>query len=91
VIIDIQTNEFSPLLPVRPGNVYPCRGGRLLKEGSMFVLLHVTRNGMGLLLTINREGEPIGVSQYGMHCVEEWTPIAFVEGIENLSLVMTSI
>ena len=89
--IDIQTNEFNPMAPVRVGNVYPCRGGRLLRDGCTFVLMHITSQRMGLLLTVSREGEPIGVSQYGMHCIEEWTPIAFVEGLENLSLVMTSI
>jgi hypothetical protein len=97
VRVDIQTTEIGPCESARPGNVYAVKGGRGLRDGNMQVLLAITtpkeewRGAMGLLLVINKQGEPVGVNSYGMHYIEELQPIAFVEGLDDLTLIMRSI
>ncbi|MDE2105508.1 MAG: hypothetical protein KGL39_50240, partial [Patescibacteria group bacterium] len=79
------------------GNVYPIRGGRGLKYGHMQVLIAIARareawqGDSGLLLVIDKEGAPVGVNSYGMHALEELQPIAFVEGLEEMTLAMRSL
>ena len=94
--IDIQTTEFGPYDAPRVGNVYPVKGGRGMKNGHLQVLIAITkpheyRGINGLLLVITKEGEPVGVNSYGMHYIEELCPVAFVEGLDELTLVMRSI
>jgi hypothetical protein len=95
--INIETGEFGPYEPARVGNVYPVRGGRGLRDGNMMILIATTnpkdtwQGSSGLMLIINKQGEPTGVSSYGMGRVEELQPIAFVDGIEDLVLTMRSL
>jgi hypothetical protein len=94
--IAIQTTEFSPAEPPRPGHVYQIRGGRGLRDGHMQILMAITAerqyHGRGAcMLVINKEGEPIGVNYYGLHALEGWCPIAFVDGLEDLELTMRSL
>jgi hypothetical protein len=98
VKIDIQTSEIGPPgEPARVGFVYPIKGGRGIRYGHMQVLIAITEpreqwlGAMGLMLVINKEGKPVGVNSYGMHYIEDLQPIAFVEGIEELTLIMRSI
>lgn len=94
--IDIEVGDFGPYDPARVGNVYPVRGGRGAREGHMQVLIAITepsdyRGSAGLLLVIDKEGRPIGVNSYGMHHISDMQPIAFVEGLEGMTLVMRSL
>lgn len=43
------------------------------------------------MLTVNREGEPVGVTSYALSYIDDLSPIAFVEGIEDIDLTMRSI
>ena len=83
---------------VRVGNVYPVRGGRGASIGNMHVLFAITEKtrlgdpgGMALFLVIDREGNPVGVNTYRASILEEWFPIAFVDGMEGLSFTMRSL
>ena len=95
--IDIQTTEVGPFEAARVGNVYPIKGGRGARYGNMQVLIAITepreqwQGSMGLMLVISKEGKPVGVNSYGMHYIEDLQPIAFVEGLEELTLIMRSI
>lgn len=95
--INIEVGDFGPYEPARPGNVYPVKGGRGLRDGHMMILLAVTdpkeqwRGSSGLMLVIDKQGNPTGVSSYGMSRVEELQPIAFVEGIEDMQFTMRSL
>ena len=93
----------DPLGGVRTGNVYPVKGGRRSRYGDIMVVIAVTdpvvlkRHEydcpayMALCLVITREGEPVAVTQYLVSALEERVPIAFVDGLEDLDLVMRSI
>ena len=70
------------------GNVYACGGGYGRKMGHVMVLIAITKNCTALLLVIDKDGEPVGVTSYGLHAIEERAPIAFVRGLEELSLMM---
>jgi len=94
--IDIQTTEFGPYDPVRVGNVYPVKGGRGLKQGHLQVVIAITESReyhgqSALLLVTTKDGKPVGVNSYGLSYVEELCPVAFVEGLDNLTLVMRSL
>lgn len=94
--IDIQINDFSPLDPVRVGNVYPVRGGRGLREKNMQILIAMSEpkqyEGVScMFLVVSKEGKPVGVNRYALHYVEELTPIAFVDGLEDMTLTMRSL
>ena len=70
------------------GNVYAISGGYGRKAGHAMVLLAVTKTNSALLLVIDREGEPVGVTSYGVHAIEERAPIAFVPGIDDMHFTM---
>lgn len=70
------------------GNVYALKGGYGGKHGHMAVLLAITARENCLLLIIDREGDPVGVTSYGLHAIEERCPVAFVEGLESLHFKM---
>jgi hypothetical protein len=85
------SNSFE----VRVGNVYPVRGGRGASIGNMHVLFAITEKtrwgeagGQALFLVIDREGNPVGVNTYRASILEEWCPIAFVDGLDGLSFTM---
>ena len=73
------------------GNVYAINGGYGRKAGHSMVLMAVTKTGAALMLVIDKDGEPVGVTSYGLHYLEERCPIAFVRGIDDLNLTMVAI
>lgn len=95
--IHIETNNFIPEDKPRVGNVYHIRGGRGLRYGYMNILLAITeptdeyRGYMALCLTINKEGQPVGITQYGIHYFEDKQPIAFCDGCEDINLSIRSL
>lgn len=94
--IDIQTSICIPADDPQVGNVYPVKGGRGLRAKHMMVLIAITAKGeyrdpTGIMLVIDKEGNPVGCSSYGMHYVGDLAPIAFVEGLDELTLLMRSI
>lgn len=94
--INIEVGNFGPYDPARVGNVYPIKGGRGLRDGHMQVLIAITkpheyRGTAGLMIVVNKEGEPVGVNSYGMHYIEDLQPIAFVEGLDEMMLTMRSL
>lgn len=70
------------------GNVYPISGGYGRRAGHAMVLLAITEKQSALLLVIDASGNPVGVTSYGLHAIEERAPIAFVRGLEDLNLTM---
>lgn len=70
------------------GNVYAIGGGYGRRAGHSMVLLAVTSQQSALLLVIDKDGNPVGVTSYGVHAIEERAPIAFVRGLEDLNLTM---
>lgn len=70
------------------GNVYPISGGYGRKAGHAMVLLSITKNNAALMLVIDKEGDPIGVTSYGLHAIEERAPIAFVRGLDEMAFTM---
>lgn len=94
--IDIQTTEFVPYDIPRIGNVYPIKGGRGLKYGHLQVLIAITEpkecyGSAALMLVITKDGKPVGVNSYGLHYINDLCPIAFVDGLEDMTLVMRSL
>lgn len=70
------------------GNVYAISGGYGRKAGHSMILIAITERQMALMLVIDKNGEPVGVTSYGLHAIEERAPIAFVPGFENLNFTM---
>ncbi len=52
------------------------------------ILLAITEKQYCLMLIIDRDGNPTGVTSYGLHSIEERAPIAFVRGLDEMNLVM---
>lgn len=73
------------------GNVYSINGGYGRKAGHAMILFCITKSQGALMLVIDKDGDPIGVTSYGLHAIEERTPIAFVRGIDDLVLTMEAI
>lgn len=73
------------------GNVYPINGGYGRRAGHAMVLMAITKNNMALMLVIDKDGEPTGVTSYGLHAIEDRVPIAFVSGLEEMSFQMEAI
>ena len=73
------------------GNVYAISGGYGRKAGHAMVLIAVTKASSALLLVIDKEGEPVGVTSYGLHAIEERAPIAFVRGLDEMNLQMEAL
>lgn len=70
------------------GNVYSCNGGYGRKAGHAMVLLAITEKQSALMLVIDKDGSPVGVTSYGLHAIEERAPVAFVPGLDALNLTM---
>lgn len=73
------------------GNVYALSGGYGRKAGHVMVLIAITAKSSALMLVIDKDGEPVGVTAYGMHSIEERAPIAFVRGLDSLNLTMEAL
>lgn len=70
------------------GNVYAVNGGYGRKAGHAMVLFAITKKNTALLLVIDNQGDPVGVTSYGIHTIEERAPIAFVPGLDALTFTM---
>lgn len=70
------------------GNVYGCSGGYGRKAGHAMVLIAVTERQSALMLVIDKDGNPVGVTSYGLHAIEERAPIAFVRGLDEMVFQM---
>ena len=84
----INVSELPTFSQPVVGNVYGCNGGYGRKAGHAMVLLAVTQSGNALMLVIDKDGQPIGVTSYGVHAIEERAPIAFVRGLDEINLTM---
>ena len=84
----INVTELPGFAQPNVGNVYPISGGYGRKAGHAMVLLAITKQQACLMLVIDKEGDPVGVTSYGLHSIEERVPIAFVPGLIELSLMM---
>jgi hypothetical protein len=73
------------------GNVYAIGGGYGRRAGHAMVLMAITKNSVALMLVIDKDGEPTGVTSYGLHAIEERVPIAFVTGFDEISFQMEPI
>ena len=87
------TNSFEG---PRIGDVYAVRGGRGASRGHMQVLIAITESEpyigpSALFLVIDKDGRPVNVTRYGFHAIEERVPIAIVEGLDKLELIMRGI
>jgi len=72
------------------GNVYSVRGGAGARLGHMQVVVSLTDTGC-VMLTVDKEGNVVGASCYGKHYIQEKVPMAYCDGIENLSFDIRSI
>lgn len=72
------------------GNVYPIRGGSGARKGHIQVIVALTDTGC-VMLTVDKDGNVVAASCYGRHYIQEKTPIAFCDGIEELSFNIRSL
>lgn len=92
----IHTEDFpeGPCATPTVGMVYPCAGGRGAKYGRLMILLAVREpdypyeGRTALMLIVRKDGTPYGVTQYGIHYLEDRVPIGFVEGLDSIDLSM---
>ena len=94
--IHIECDSAAPSFETRVGNVYQRQGGRSAARGEMMVIFHITEpekyeGRKALMIIINKEGEPVGVTQYSLSYIEEKCPIAFVEAMDDIDLTMRSL
>lgn len=87
----VALNDYKACEPIRVGNVYAVKGGYGTRNKHLMVLIAITEQGLHLLLTLDREGNPVGNTQYLAHALEDRIPVGFVEGLENLTFNITSI
>jgi len=97
--IDIQTDiPLSRLGADMVGNVYPVRGGFGAKNGHVHVIIaHYDKvqgccryNGY-CTVTVDKDGDIVGSNSYASRYFDENTPMARVDGLDEVSLVMRSI
>jgi hypothetical protein len=70
------------------GNVYALSGGYGRKAGHSMVLIAITEKQAALMLVIDKDGTPVGVTAYGVHAIADRAPIAFVPGLDTLEFNM---
>ena len=87
----INVSEIPTFSQPVVGNVYSCNGGYGRKAGHAMVLLAITEKQTALLLVIDKDGNPVGVTSYGLRAIEERAPVAFVRGLDSLDLTMESL
>lgn len=75
----ISTITESPVV----GNVYNVRGGTGAKNGYMMVIVSIVE-ATATILTVNRNGDVVSGSNYGIHYFEDKCPIAYCSGLEEL-------
>ncbi len=84
----IKTDNVPVFSQCVVGNVYAISGGYGRKAGHSMVLLAITGNDTCLMLVIDKDGNPVGVTSYGLHAIEQRCPIAFVPGLDDLEFCM---
>lgn len=87
----INVSDIPSFSQATVGNVYAISGGYGRKAGHSMVLIAITEKGYALLLVIDKEGNPVGVTSYGLHAIKDRAPIAFVPGIADLTFDMQPI
>ena len=77
------------------GNVYTVRGGFGSRNGHMHVIIAATDKVLGncryngyTTITVDREGDIVGANHYAYHYFDEKTPIARVEGLDEIHLIL---
>lgn len=87
----INTTDFPAFSQAIVGNVYPISGGYGRRAGHSMVLFAITEKQTALMLVIDKDGEPVGVTSYGLHAIEARAPVAFVPGLDGLTFDMQPI
>lgn len=97
--IDVQTE--MPLSATREdmiGNVYPVRGGFGARNGHMHVIIAATEKVKGCCqyggyttITVDCDGDIVGGNHYAFHYFDGKVPMARVDGLEDINLVLRSI
>ena len=97
--IDIQTDVPIPNSgPDMVGNVYPVRGGFGARNGHMHVIISHYDKVQGCCqysgyctVTVDCDGEIVGANSYALHYFDSKVPMAKVDGLEEVALVMRSL
>lgn len=97
--VDIQTDLPMPQMPQdMVGNVYPVRGGFGARNGHVHVIIaHYDKVAGGCryqgycTVTVDCDGEIVGANSYAEHYFNSKIPMARVDGLDEVSLVMRSI
>ena len=97
--IDIATNVPIPQSgPDMVGNVYPVRGGFGARNGHMHVIIaHYDKVQGGCryqgycTVTVDCDGEIVGANSYACHYFDDKAPMAKVDGLDEVALVMRSL
>lgn len=97
--IDIQTDLPMPQNPEdMVGNVYPVRGGFGARNGHVHVIISHYDKVQGCCkysgyctVTVDCDGEIVGANNYALHYFNNKIPMARVDGLEEVQLVMRSI
>ena len=82
---------------VRVGNVYAVKGGSGARHGHMQVVIAITDSrppyecARVLLLTVNKDAKPVGVTHYGLSYFADKMPIAFADGVDAWALTIRSL
>ena len=97
--IDIETTVLLPQAgPDMVGNVYPVRGGFGARNGHMHVIIaHYDKVQGGCrysgycTVTVDCDGEIVGANSYALHYFDDKVPMAKVDGLDEVALVMRSL
>lgn len=97
--IDIQTEIPLAGTPAEMvGNVYPVRGGFGARNGHVHVIISAYDKVQGCCryngyctVTVDSDGDIVGANSYGQHYFDNKIPIAKVEGLHDVHLVMRSL
>lgn len=84
----INVSELPTFSQPVVGNVYGCNGGYGRKAGHAMILMAITERQSALMLVVDKDGQPVGVTAYGLHAIEERAPIAFVPGLSEMEFNM---
>lgn len=90
---NIETRDGKSLIgPPSIGDVYSIRGGRGLRYGHKFVIVSINDSShMAYALTVDGNGDIVGVYSVGVHILEDMVPIARVDGMEQLKFTIRTL
>lgn len=97
--VDIQVAHFQePTREDMIGNVYPVRGGFGARNGHMHIIIAATekvkgccRYGGYTTITVDSDGDIVGGNNYAFHYFDEKVPMARVDGLEDIHLILRSL